>query len=196
LHTRHAEERVFMSETLLAFQETVAAPDGTEYEARACGSVMSDGLWQGWLEFIPVRGGKPVRSPRETTQPNRADTEYWATGLTVVYLEGALRRALAEPTRIVTTPREPSVFPGPAPRSAPIEVGAESVLDPFSVYEKGEALLRRQLGALSAWHLVNIVTAYGLSDEPTERLNHLPAAQLIDVIVTGVRSQKSQRLAR
>jgi hypothetical protein len=181
-----------MSETLLAYQQTVAAADGTEYEARACGSAMSDGLWQGWLEFIPVRGGTPVRSPRETTQPNRSDTEYWATGLTTVYLEGALQRALAEPTRVVTMKREPSVFQGPAPQ----EVGAESVLDPFSVYEKGEALLRRQLGALSAWHLVNIITAYRLSDEPMERLNHLPAAQLIDVIVAGVRTQKSQSAAR
>jgi hypothetical protein len=185
-----------MSETLLAYQQTVAAPDGVEYEARACGSAMSDGLWQGWLEFIPVDGGPPVRSPRETTQPNRNDTEYWATGLTAVYLERALRRALAEPTRIVTMKREPSVFKGPAPRSAPVEVGVESVLDPFSVYEKGEALLRRQLGALSAWHLVNIITAYRLSDEPMERLNHLPAAQLIDVIVVGVRSQKSQDVTR
>ena len=184
-----------MSETLLAFQETVAAPDGTRYEARACGSQLSGNLWQGWLEFIPVRGGAPVRSPRETTQPNRADTEYWATGLTPVYLEGALRRALAEPTRVVTTPREPSVFPGPAPRSTAVEAGVESVLDPFSVYEKGEALLRRQLNALSAWHLVNIINAYGLSTEPVERLNHLPTAQLIDVIVSGVRSQKSQRVA-
>ena len=185
-----------MSETLLAFQETVSAPDGTEYEARACGSQLSGNLWQGWLEFIPARGGSPVRSPRETTQPNRADTEYWATGLTPVYLEGALRRALAEPARVVTTPREPSVFPAPAPQSAPIEVGVESVLDPFSVYEKGEALLRRQLHALSAWHLVNIITAYRLSNEPVERLNHLPGAQLIDVIVSGVRSQKSQGVAR
>jgi len=185
-----------MSETLLAFQQSVAAPDGSEFEARACGSPMSDGLWQGWLEFIPVGGGTPVRSPRETTQPNRGDTEYWATGLTPVYLEGALRRALAEPTRVVTTKREPSVFPGPAQRSAPLKAGAESVLDPFSVYEKGEALLRRQLNALSAWHLVNIISAYRLSNDPVERLNHLPAAQLIDVIVSGVRSQKSQRVAR
>ena len=35
-----------------------------------------------------------IRSGRETTQPNRQDTAYWATGLTPVYLEGALERAL------------------------------------------------------------------------------------------------------
>ena len=38
--------------------------------------------------------GAAVRSGRETTQPNRQDTAYWATGLTPVYLEGALGRAL------------------------------------------------------------------------------------------------------
>lgn len=182
-----------MGETLLQYQSTVAAPDGSEYEARACGSPMPGGTWQGWIEFIPVDGGAAVRSPRETTQPNRTNTEYWATGLTPVYLEGALRRALAEPIAVVTLPNEPSVFPGPAPRPVPLEVGAESVLDPFSVYEKGEALLRRQLGALSAWHLVNIITAYGLSSENIVTLNHLSAADLIEIIVSAVRAQKAQR---
>src|SRR5512138_646373 len=85
-----------LGETLLQFQNTVTAPDGSEYEARACGSPMPGGMWQGWIEFVPVGGGQPIRSPRETTQPNRADTDYWATGLTAVYLEGALHRALAE----------------------------------------------------------------------------------------------------
>jgi hypothetical protein len=183
-----------MGETLLQYQHTVTGPDGTVYEARACGSPMAGGTWQGWIEFIPIDGRPPVRSPRETTQPNRADTEYWATGLGPVYLEGALRRALSEPVAVVTSPPEPSVFPGPAPRTASVEVGAESVLDPFSVYEKGEALLRRQLGALSAWHLVNIISAYGLSDESVVTLNRLPAVELIEIIVAGVRS-KLQRAA-
>ena len=185
-----------MGETLVQFQQTVVAPDGTAFEARACGSPMSDGMWQGWIEFLPLDGNHPVRSPRETTQPNRTDTEYWATGLTYVYLEGALRRALATPTLIVTTPPEPSVFQGPAPHISPIEVPAESVLNPFSVYEKGEALLRRQLGAFSSWHLVNIISAYRLSAEDTAVLNRLPAADLIEIIVAGVRSQTSARIAR
>jgi len=185
-----------MGETLVQFQKTVAAPDGTAYEARACGSPMSDGMWQGWIEFVPLDRSRPVRTPRETTQPNRTDTEYWATGLTYVYLEGALRRALATPTAIVTTPQEPSVFDGPAPHALPVEVPIESVLDPFSVYEKGEALLRRQLGAFSSWHLVNIITAYRLSDKDVAVLNRLAAADLIEIIVSGVRSQLSPRGTR
>ena len=84
-----------MAETLLQFQTPVVAPDGTPYEARACGASMGGtSVWEGWLEFIPIGGGDPVRSGRETTQPNRIDTEYWATGLEPVYLEGALLRAL------------------------------------------------------------------------------------------------------
>ena len=77
-----------MAETLLQFKEPVRSPDGVLYEARACASPVPGGTWQGWIEFVPLDGGDPVRSPRETTQPNRVDTEYWATGLGAVYLEG------------------------------------------------------------------------------------------------------------
>lgn len=180
-----------MAETLLVFQSPVIAPDGTPHEARACGSAMDGGGWQGWLEFVPLAGGAPVRGPRETTQPNRVDTEYWATGLTPVYLEGALSRALTRPTIVPVAPPQPSVFTGPAPASAKraVEASPGSVLNPFSVFEKGEALLRRQLGALSAWHLVNIAIDYELTDEPAERLNRLPASNLIELIVQGTRDQ-------
>lgn len=83
-----------MAETLMQFQTPVSAPDRTVYIARACGAPMEDGLWEGWIEFDPLGGGDTIESPRETTQPNRTDTVYWATGLTAVFLEGALRRAL------------------------------------------------------------------------------------------------------
>jgi hypothetical protein len=130
-----------------------------------------------------------VRSPRETTQPNRTDTEYWATGLGDIYLEGALRRSLEpRPSAPPLPPREPSVFGAPAESiAAPPSTGTTSVLDPFSVYEKGEALLRKQLAALSAWHLVNIIVDYELSDEPSATLNSRPAAVLVETIVDGVR---------
>lgn len=83
-----------MAETFLQFDTAVAGPDGRAYTARACGAAADDGLWDGWIEF-DARDGSPVlRSPRETRQPNHADLEYWATGLTPVYLQGALERAL------------------------------------------------------------------------------------------------------
>lgn len=181
-----------MAETLMQYQHAVRADDGSEYEARACGSPMAGGTWQGWIEFVPLSGGEPVRTGRETTQPNRVDTVYWATGVTPVYLEGALRRALRQPVQVVAEVLPPPAFDGPAsPPSPPVETGTASVLDPFSVYEKGEALLRRQLGALSAWHLVNIVLDYELSDEGVATLNTLPAAALIEIIVAGVRQERA-----
>ena len=58
---------------------------------------------------------EPVRSGRETTQPNRQDTVYWATGLTPVYLEGALDRALNPLTKAPGAARTRPVFSEPAP---------------------------------------------------------------------------------
>ncbi len=89
-----------MAEVLDRFSHRVR--DGaTEFRAQACGAPMSDGRWTAWIEFIPLDGAQPLRSPRETTQPNRTDAEYWAGGLTPVYLEGALQRA-QRPTRSKT----------------------------------------------------------------------------------------------
>ena len=82
------------TETFVQFSTPLQDDSGRTYIAHACGSEMPDGLWQGWLEFLPTDGGTPLATGRETTQPNRTDTEYWATGLTEVYLEGALQRAL------------------------------------------------------------------------------------------------------
>jgi hypothetical protein len=149
---------------------------GTVYRARVCGRQRADGTWEGWMEFDPVTGGATLRTARETTQPNLHDLEYWATGLTPVYLEGALRRARdgreAEPVR-------------PAgPETVPIGPVRGAVLDPFSVYVKGEALLRRQLAALSRDHLLAIVHAYELDDGVT--VDTLTAPELIGLIIARV----------
>jgi hypothetical protein len=105
-----------MAEILLQFQAPVTGPDGSQYTARAAGAEVPGGTWQGWIEFLPLVSGEPVCSPRETTQPNRTDAVYWATGLTLVYLEGALARALTT-SRPSTTPPDPPLFDGPAVRS-------------------------------------------------------------------------------
>ncbi len=152
--------------------------NGRAYHVRACGSELDPNLWQGWIEFEPIDGvGEPavLRSPRETTQPNRTDAVYWATGLTPVYLEGALDRAL-----------HPQAATG---RGG----GTTSILNPFSVYRKGESLLRDQLQALARWHLVNIIVAHDLSRIPAEDLRDLSASELIEVIVTAVRMETAER---
>jgi hypothetical protein len=88
-------------------------------------------------------------------------------------------------------PPQPSVFAGPAESTvvSPADTAPTSILDPFSVYEKGEPLLRRQLAALSAWHLVNIALEYELTDLDVETLNRLPATELVELIVNGVRQE-------
>jgi hypothetical protein len=181
-----------MAETLWQYPTPVTAPDGVLYRARACGAMMDGGNWQGWIEFDPVGGGEPIRSPRETTQPNHKDAEYWATGLTNIYLEGALSRALHPLVVAAPRPFDSPKFDGPAP--APVvergdHVAAHSVMDPFSVFEAGEAVLRRQLHALSAWHLVNIAREYELTSEDQATLNAMPAEALIDAIVAGVKAE-------
>ena len=101
-----------MADVLIRFSGQVR--DGsTTFRAQACGAPMDDGRWAAWIEFMPLDGGPPLRSPRETTQPNRTDAEYWAGGLTPVYLEGALQRARNPLVRKRSQRAEPA-FNGPA----------------------------------------------------------------------------------
>ena len=83
-------------ENLMSFDVPVNAADGTAYRARARARERDDdGLWEAWIEFSAVTGAEPlvVATPRETTQPNLEAARYWATGLSHVFLEGALARA-------------------------------------------------------------------------------------------------------
>lgn len=155
-----------MAEVLVEFDTTLTTRDGRAYRPQACGRAGASGIWEGWLEFLPVAGGAPVRSGRETEQPNRADLKYWAEGLTQVYLEGALNRALSAPTppRRAQIPADPAFD---APRPPAVADAAvpppRPVLDPFEVYAQGVDRLRQQLDALDVAHLRTIVLAYGFT---------------------------------
>lgn len=65
------------------------------YRASAHGERQEDGRWSGYLEFTPILGGRSVMTPRETTQSSFDALEHWAGGISPVYLEGAIERALA-----------------------------------------------------------------------------------------------------
>jgi hypothetical protein len=84
-----------MTEILVKFDEAITDSTGAKYFAHAVGRKRDeDGLWEGCLEFLPVDTNRvTVSSGRETTQPSRKTLEYWAQGLTRVYLMGALDRA-------------------------------------------------------------------------------------------------------
>ena len=85
------------------------------------------------------------------------------------------------------------LFPVPAagayPRLTTDLAPAESVLNPFSVYRKGQALLRRQLAALSSWHLVNIIRDYRLSTTDPAVLQAMPPVDLVELIINAVRRE-------
>jgi len=180
-----------MAEILVALPDVLTTENGQTYAAHAIGAETPLGQWEAWIEFIPAHGGAPATSPRETTQPNRVAAVYWATGLTAIYLEGALARALGRNSGRAADARTHAAATavGFASRHAGAPARRAAVLDPFSVYEKGESVLRAELSALASWHLVNIVTAYQLSDQREATLNALPPAALVDIIVAGVRKQ-------
>lgn len=178
-----------MAEVLVRFDAVLTAPDGRGFAPQACGRPAGN-VWEGWIEFVPVAGGSALRTPRETEQPNRDDLMYWAQGLTRVYLDGALSRALKEPVIIERTLPLESHFDGPAPAVVIRGVPAPSatsrpVLDPFSVAQQGEDILIRELGALDTPRIRDIVLAYGfaLPDEATIATRE----QLTTMVVAGVR---------
>jgi hypothetical protein len=113
-----------------------------------------------------------------------------------VFLEGSLQRTL-KPTIL----RSPSPLPSPAfdePADDFVQTPppVDAVLNPLSVYRKGEALLRDQLRALSPWHLVNILRAHELSDLPESALNVMSAPTLVELIVANTRIRLGETVPR
>lgn len=186
-----------MAEVLIEFENAVSDDGGRAYAARVCGRQAEDRLWEGWIEFTPREGGPALRTSRETRQPKYSDLQYWATGLTVAYLEGALERALHPapsdlgPRQVAATP----AYSGPAP-AAPgtgepltTRITPHAVLDPFEVYGQGEDVLRGQLAALDEVHLRNIILAHELADPADLDLQALRRFALVDLIIAAVRAR-------
>jgi hypothetical protein len=66
---------------------------GINYVIRVFGRERVDGRWEGFLEFVAVGAAIVLRTGTETTQSNREDLAYWASGLNTAYLQGAFARA-------------------------------------------------------------------------------------------------------
>jgi hypothetical protein len=190
-----------MAEVLVEFDTTIRTSDGARWAPRACGRPCVDGMWEGWIEFTPSDDAlDPVRTSSETTQPNRADLMYWAQGLTQVYLQDALVRALEPPPR-ARLPRPAALphFEGPAPparaESARHPGRSEGsalrrphpLLNPFNVYLQGEDVLVRELSALDEARVRDIAVAFGLLTAPAA--DALTRDELSASIVAGVRHQ-------
>jgi hypothetical protein len=73
----------------------LSGPDGTLYDrAHVYAEPNGRTTWAGFVEFLSAGGGRTLGTGHETTQSNVQGVAYWATGLEVVYFEGALHRAL------------------------------------------------------------------------------------------------------
>ena len=90
------------------------------------------GTWRAWIEFVSHDGEVVLRTGQETTQSTLEAIAYWATGLELVYFEGAFgragRRASAEVDLADLADAEPPAI-GPASRSGPVPITIET-LDP------------------------------------------------------------------
>ena len=184
-----------MAEVLVSFESPVGDELGT-FRARAVGRLANDNMWQGWLEFVPVDGvGDVLVTSVETTQPEREHLVYWATGLTPVYLEGALSRA-RNPVTVRVRPFEVAASSAPAPRVDTVRrpsATPEPVLDPFDVGARSLDVLRQELGALNRPRLLNIITAFDLNPAG-EDLSWMTDAQLAHFIVVAVETRLPQRV--
>lgn len=185
-----------MVEVFVVLDTPIQVKRGPAYSAQVCGRETNDGRWEGWIEFDPGGVAPPIRTPRETTQPSRNALEYWATGLTATYLQGALERAL-RPMTPQTAPSGVAAkahFDGPAPPPSsmddpPFTSPLSSPLDPFEAYAyQGEDILMEELEALNEVHLRKIARAHQLATE--EQIVRSPDRHsLAALIVAGVRSR-------
>jgi hypothetical protein len=69
--------------------------DRGAFHVSVVASEAEDRRWEAWLEFVDSERGtsEVYATPIETRQHDRAAVERWASGVTQVYVEGALTRA-------------------------------------------------------------------------------------------------------
>lgn len=185
-----------MAEVFMSFDTPVSDALG-EYYARVIGRQAEDGMWEGWLEFLPADGvSEALIGGVESRQPERHDLVYWSSGLTQVFLEGALQRAKTPVTVRVRTVEVPlSTTPAQKVVSTTrvMPPGPEAVLDPFEVGTRNLDVLKQELGALNRPRLLNIIAAYALNPGG-EDLSWMSDRQLVQFIVTAVDTQLMQRI--
>ena len=179
-----------MAEMLRSFDEPIYHSSGA-YRPRVVGRYAPDKMWEGWLEFVPADGGDVVVSAVESRQPERSHLEYWAQGLTPVYAEGSLERAL-HPITVRTRVVEKPVSESPARRMITVPYsGPRPILDPYEVGERSLDILTQELGALGRARLLHIIAAYSMAS-PAVDTTQMNDAELITLIVDTVATRLNQ----
>jgi hypothetical protein len=83
----------YMTDLLHAFGDSIEDHRGA-FDGRVVGRQAVDGTWEGWLEFTPAHHAESLLvTDVESRQQTHMQLMHWASGLTPVYAEGALRRA-------------------------------------------------------------------------------------------------------
>jgi len=153
------------------------------YRALAIGRVRSDGMWEGWIEFVDLAEDERLRTDVETMQSNEQAFRYWAAGVGPTYLEGAFRRARSR------------AADGSARFAPPLSpLPQRTVLDPFEVDAQGEGLLAAQLRALDLDRIRDIAVAYELV--PPKTAAFATRAELIVEILATVSSARREPAER
>jgi hypothetical protein len=188
----HSLGGLVMTEVITDYEDEIVGTDASVWSARVCGRPRK-GKWEAWIEFVPLTAGHaPVRTPTETTQPDRESAVHWATVLSPTYLEGALARARERPT-VVVTKTAPPLFDTPAAvvRTATVDgPRPDAILDPHAVFAQGgEALLVDQLSALDTQHLRDIVRAYDITSPETSAV--ASRGELTAHILTAARGRSA-----
>ena len=170
-----------MSEILADLDTTIVSPEGDEYYVQVAGEHLDTGMWDAWLEFVPLDDALEVlRTMTETTQSTREDVVHWSETLAQVYLQGAFARAvdLSDGGSVVRNYE-----------TVIADVGAP--FDPFEVMPLGKAGLRARLRVLSRPELLAIIQNYDLNPAG-KSLTRLSDSQLLTFIVTAVEVQAFQ----
>ena len=178
-----------MAEVLRSFEEPIHHPTGTYYP-RVVGRYAKDHMWEGWLEFVPTNGNgrRVIVSAVESRQPERVHLEYWAQGLTPVYAEGSLDRAL-HPVTVRVRAAELPVSGAPAPRVVTVTSPVpRPILDPFEVGARSLDILGQELRALGRGRVLQIIAAYNLTSSDSD-LSHMSDEQLVRLAVASVGSR-------
>lgn len=167
-----------MPELIADLDTTFTTEDGSEYYVQVAGEPVG-GVWEAWLEFVPLDDSLDVLMTRtETTQPTRDDVVRWATTLTPVFLQGAFARAVraTSGTRVVVRNYQTTTTDVLVP------------FDPFQVFRISELELRGRLRLLARSELLAMIEQYGLN--PAEKsLARLTESQLVTFIITAVEVQ-------
>jgi hypothetical protein len=142
-------------------------------------------------------GGEVLASSVESRQPAREHLEYWAQGLTPIYVEGSFQRAL-HPVTVRARVAEIPATDAPAPRAVNERervAGPEPVLDPFEIGARNLDVLAQELGALNRPRLINIIAAFDLNTSGND-VSSMTDQQLIAFIVGAVGARLPHRVRR